>query len=164
MTTKKPKSTATSPKRNKSSTEKIFGTDVMGHGYTGIPNIMMRAQSRLGLNSAQFNILIQLLSYYMDSERPPYPTKRELRNRINVSDTTLKKHIRDLEQAGFVRRQQRFTKAGDFGSNIYHLDGLINKLKKLVPDFDREREEHKEIRNVSERPNARRNAARKAKA
>ena len=50
-------------RRKKSSTEKIFGDGVMAHGYTGVPNIMVRAQARLGLNPAQFNILVQLLSY-----------------------------------------------------------------------------------------------------
>ena len=59
--------------RRKSSTERIFGEDIMSHGYTGVPNIMVRAQARLGLNPTQFNILVQLLSYYMDPDRPPYP-------------------------------------------------------------------------------------------
>ncbi len=53
--------------------------------------------------------------------------------RTGLSDATLKKHIRELERAGFIRRQQRFTKAGDFGSNFYHLEGLIHKLKNWCP-------------------------------
>lgn len=158
MAVKKSKSPRTSPKRTKSSTEKIFGTGVIGHGYTGVPNILVRAQSRLGLNPAQFNILVQLLSYYMDPARPPFPTKRQLRDRTGLSDATLKKHLRALEQAGFIRREQQITTSGDFGSNIYHLDGLIQKLKKLVPDFDKEREERDQSRRNSEIPNARRNA------
>jgi len=98
MATEEPKSTATPPRPNKSSTERIFGTEVMGHGYTGVPNTMVRAQSRLGLNPVQFNILIQLLSYCMDPANPPFPTKRELRDRTGLSDATLKKHMRALEQ------------------------------------------------------------------
>lgn len=164
MADNKTKTTGTAPKRKKSSTERIFGRDVMQHGYTGVPNIMVRAQSRLGLNPAQFNILVQLLSYYMDPARPPFPTKRQLRDRTGLSDATLKKHMWALEQANFIRREQQVTRAGDFGSNIYHLDGLIGKLKKLVPDFDKEREEREESRGYSEKPNARRNAASKTKA
>lgn len=162
MAENKAGSANTPPKRKKSSTEKIFGSDVMGHGYTAVPNIMVRAQSRLGLNAAQFNILVQLLSYYMDPARPPFPTKRELRERTKLSDATLKKHLKALEQAGFIRREQQVTRYGDFGSNIYHLDGLIEKLKKLVPDFDKEREEREESRRKSEKPNVRRIAAAKA--
>ena len=115
-------------------------------------------------DARQYNILIQLLSYYMDTKRPPYPTKRELRDRTGLSDATLKRHMKALEKTGFVQREQRINGAGDFGSNFYHLEGLIHKLKKLVPGFDREREEHRESRWASERPNARRNAAAKSKA
>ena len=148
-------------RRKKSSTEKIFGDGVMAHGYTGVPNIMVRAQARLGLNPAQFNILVQLLSYYIEPDRPPYPPKRHLLERTGMSEATLKKHLKALEQAGFIEREQRVTNAGDFGSNIYHMKGLVAKLRKLVPDFDKERAEREESRRNSERPNARRNTVAK---
>jgi hypothetical protein len=45
----------------------------MSHGFTGVPNILVRGQKRLGLNTAQFNILVQLLSYWMDPAKPPFP-------------------------------------------------------------------------------------------
>lgn len=150
-------------KRKKSSTEKIFGDGVMAHGYTGVPNIMVRAQARLGLNPAQFNILVQLLSYYIEPDRPPYPPKRHLIERTGMSEATLKKHLKALEQAGFIEREQQVTNAGDFGSNIYHMEGLVAKLGKLVPDFDKERAEREESRRNSERPNARRNTVAKTK-
>ncbi len=146
------------PKRNPSSTEKIFGGDVMSHGFTGVPNIMVRAQARLGLNPTQFNILVQLLSYYIEPDRPPYPPKRHLLKRTGISESTLKKHLKELETAGFIEREQQYTSAGDFGSNIYHMKGLIAKLRKLVPDFDKEREERDESRQKTETPNVRRNA------
>ena len=75
---------------------------------------------------------------------------------MSISESTLKKHIKALEGAGFIKREQQYTSAGDFGSNIYHLDGLIKKIRKLVPSFDQEREERAEGRRKTERPNARR--------
>ncbi|MEO1399428.1 MAG: helix-turn-helix domain-containing protein, partial [Pseudomonadota bacterium] len=99
----------------------------------------------------------------MDPGRPPFPPKRYLLQRMGISEATLKKHIKELELAGFIKRQQQVTDAGDYGSNIYHLDGLIEKLKKLVPDFNKEREEREESRQNSEKPNARRNTAAKAR-
>lgn len=109
MVAKKPNKTAETGKRKKSSTELIFGGEVMSHGYTGVPNIMVRAQSRLGVNAAQFNLLVQLLSYYMDPLRPPFPTKRQLRERTGLSDATIKKHMKALEQAAIfvVNNRQR---------------------------------------------------------
>ena len=40
-------------------------------------------------------------------------------------------------------REQRFTSAGDYGSNTYRLDGLVKKLKGMEPDFDEERKERR---------------------
>ena len=156
--TSQQKAEAPSAKRQKSSTERIFGTAVMSHGFTGVPNILVRGQKRLGLNAAQFNILVQLLSYWMDPAKPPFPSKRKLLERLEMSETTLQKHIRALEAQGFLKREQQTTAAGDFGSNVYHLDGLVLKLKKLAPDFDDERAEREAARQQTERPNARANA------
>ena len=69
-----------------------------------------------------------------------------------------------LEEAGLVTREQWKTSAGDYGPNRYHLTGLINKLKKLEPDFEEERKEREEARALTETPRARASArARKAK-
>ncbi len=105
-------------------------------------------------------ILVQLLSDWMDPNRPLYPPKRHLLQRIRISESTLKKHIQELESAGFIRREQQYTDAGDFGSNIYHMDGLVTRLKTLAPDFDRERAERNESHQRTESPNARRNKMR----
>jgi hypothetical protein len=142
----------------KSSTERIFGTKVLSHGYTGIPNILLRGQKRLGLGATQFNIVAQLLSYWIDPNRPPFPSKRELAGRIGITEQTLRINIKALEIQGLVVREQRLTAAGDYSSNIYHLDGLVKKLKELEPDFEEERKERQQARALTERPNARANA------
>lgn len=139
----------------KSSTERIFGTKVYSHGYTGVPNILLRAQNRLGITPTQLTIIVQLLSYYYDPLRPPFPTKRELAKRIGITEQTLRINIKALEDAELVTREQWKTAAGDYGSNRYHLTGLIAKLKKLEPDFEEERKEREEARNLTETPRAR---------
>ncbi len=150
--------TEKSPSRRRSSTQRIFGAKVMAHGYTGVPNILVRAQSRLGINTTQFNIIVQLLSYWIDPARPPFPTKRELAQRMSMNVQTLRINIKALEEHGLVEREQRLTAAGDYGSNIYRLDGLVEKLKALAPGFDKERDERRAAREKTETPNARRSA------
>lgn len=147
--------TAKPATRAKSSTDRIFGAKVMSHGYTGVPNILIRAQSRLGINTTQFNIIVQLLSYWIDPARPPFPPKRDLATRMKITPATLRINIKALEDAGLIERQQRKTAAGDYGSNVYRLDGLIRKLEALTPDFDRERDERREAKARTETPNAR---------
>src|SRR5260370_23503051 len=67
-----------------SSTERIWGKSVYKHGYAGIPSILIQAQQRLGINSMQMNIIIQLLDYWFEPSRKPFPRKREFANRIGV--------------------------------------------------------------------------------
>lgn len=158
-----PEGQTTPDTRGKSSTEKIFGADVISHGYTGVPNILVRAQSRLGINTTQFNIIVQLLSYWIDPARPPFPPKRDLAQRMSITPQTLRINIKALEEKGYISRVQQKTAAGDYGSNIYRLDGLVVKIKELVGDFDEERNERREARKKTETPNARQNARRSAK-
>lgn len=146
------------PVEKKSSTERIFGTKVMDHGYTALPNILMRGQKRLGISTTQFNIVAQLMSYWFDPARAPFPSKRDLALRMGITEQTLRINIKALEERGLVQREQWKTSAGDYGSNRYHLDGLVKALKKLEPDFDEERKERKQSKSLTEKPNARANA------
>jgi DNA-binding MarR family transcriptional regulator len=88
--------------RKPSSSEQIWGKAVMSHGYTALPAIMIRAQSRLGINATQFNILVQLLEYWRDPSRRPFPTKKEIAVRIGLTEKTVQLNIRALEKANLV--------------------------------------------------------------
>ena len=79
----------TDPAKKVSSNEHIWGKAVMSHGYTAVPVIMVRAQSRLGINATQFNILVQLLEYWRTPERRPFPTKKEIAGRIGLTEKTV---------------------------------------------------------------------------
>lgn len=136
--------------------EKIWGKKVKTHGYAAIPSIMVRAQRRLGINTTQFCILVQLLEYLRSPDRAPFPTKQQLADRIGIKPSTIKANMQILEKAGFIERVQRKTPAGDWGANTYVLDGLIAKIKALEPDFAKEREEREEARKKAETPRGRR--------
>lgn len=144
--------------RNPSSTERIWGKAVLAHGYTAIPSILIQAQARLGVTPLQMNILVQLLEYWRDPGRHPFPTKKEIAARIGVTDKTIQTNIRQLELAGLLRREQRKTAAGDWGSNIYHLDGLVERVRKLEPDFTAAREKRRRAKEQAETPAGRRSS------
>lgn len=64
--------------------EKIWGKKVKSHGYAAIPTILLRSQHRLGINSTQFCLLIHLLDLYWLPDRPPFPTKQQLADRVGI--------------------------------------------------------------------------------
>lgn len=134
-----------------SSFKLIWGAAVERHGYTALPNIMLRAQSAFGLNTTQFNILAQLLSYYYEPTRVPYPKKSDLAERLGVTPKAIQMNMRKLEKAGFIRREQQVTAAGDWGSNLYHLDGFIAKVQALEPQFAEEKKKREAARRSVEK-------------
>lgn len=145
--------------RKPSSTEQIWSREVTRHGYTGVPSILIRAQSRLGINAIQMNIVLQLLDYWIDPARKPFPSKRDLADRIGVkSGKTIQTNIRELEKAGLIQRELRKTASGDWNSNIYHLDGLIQRVKGLEPQFAEEKRRRADARKRVETPKSRRAA------
>lgn len=149
------------PKRE-SSTERIWGKAVYGHGYAGVPSILLKAQRRIGITPLQMNIVIQLLEYWHEPTRRPFPTKQDLANRIGVNAKTIQNNVRELEKAGLIQREIRKTALGDFNSNIYHLDGLIAKVKAMEPEFAAEREKRKKARAALETPAGRRHTPKHA--
>ncbi len=143
---------AAAPVRKLSSTEKIWGKLVCGHGYAGIPSILLKAQRRVGITPMQMNIIIQLLDYWHEPTRRPFPTKRDLSKRIGVAEKTIQNNVRELEKAGLIEREIRKTAAGDYNSNVYHLDGLVAKIKALEPEFTEEREKRRKMKKDLETP------------
>jgi DNA-binding transcriptional MocR family regulator len=88
--------------------------------------------------------------------RKPFPTKRELANRMDVTEKTIQNNMRAMQKAGLIYREMRKTAAGDWNSNIYHLDGLVAKVQALEPEFAAEKKKRKEIRAALETPAGRR--------
>lgn len=142
------------PKLDKksSSTENIWGKAVYRHGYAGIPSILIRGQRRLGLSPMQMNLCVQLLDYWYDPARKPFPSKKELAQRIGCSEKTIQNNIRQLEKAGLVQREYRKTAAGDWNSNIYDLSGLVARVQALEPEFDEERKQRAALKAQVQKP------------
>ena len=135
-----------------SSTEQIWGKPVYSHGYAGIPSILIQAQRRLGINPMQMNIIVQLLDYWFEPSRRPFPTKQDLAKRIGVTEKTIQNNVRELEKAGLIHRVQRKTAAGDWNSNIYNLDGLILRVQAMEPEFAAEKKKRREAKAALETP------------
>lgn len=129
---------------NKAS-EKKWGKAVCDLGFCVIPSLVFRAQARLGLNATQLAVLLQLADYWWDSERHPYPSKTTLGERLQLSPRQIQRHITDLEKAGFVKRLERYATHKGRLTNQYDLTGLVDKLKKLEPEFREVAENKKQV-------------------
>lgn len=50
-----------------------------------------------------------------------------------------------------MTREMRKTAAGDWNSNIYHLTGLVERVRKLEPEFAEARKKKREAREAQKR-------------
>ena len=57
----------------------------------------------------------------MDSEKKAWPGLGTIAKDLSVSRSTVKRAVKDLEQAGLIRKEPHFRKNGSATSNRYYL-------------------------------------------
>lgn len=113
----------------KRSNEAKWGVPIVKAGWTCIPNILIRRQRTLGLDSLDLNILLHLLSYWWEDENHPHPSKETLAQAMNVSASTIQRRIRAMETGKLLKRIER-RRAGDRSeTNLYDLTPLRELLE-----------------------------------
>lgn len=133
-----------------------WGAKVIALGFCILPSLLLRAQRRLRLTPTQLAVLIQLADFWWDAGRKPFPKKADLAQRLGLSERQVQRYIAELEEAGFVKRiERRATHRGKI-SNEYDLQGLVDKLAALEPDFREAAEEARAAREAAARPGIRR--------
>lgn len=123
--------------------EKKYGKPVMDLGFCIVPSLLMWAQARLGINPVQFNIIMQLADFWWDPDRKPYPAKKLIADRMNMSERQVQRHIAELEANKLVVRIPRTRPGRGKTSNEYDLTGLVKKLKALEPEFTEMQKENR---------------------
>lgn len=123
------------PKKSTRRAEDKWTPQVLKHGYTPLPNLLMRAQAKLKIDPAQFNVLVHLAEHWWDSDKDPFPAKDKIAQRMRKSPRQVQRYITQLEEKGLVKRRPRFLGKNAQTSNAYSLDGLVKKLLALEPEF-----------------------------
>lgn len=148
------------PFPTQNASEKKWGKAVVKAGFTIVPSILLKAQQRLGLSPAHLAILMHLCELWWIADRPPFPSKATLSQRLGIGERQIQRYLAELEEAGLVRREQRYASHGGKLSNTYHLDGLVKRLRQLAPEFLKVENEVKARREaVSTPPRLRRSRA-----
>lgn len=131
------------PKAERES-EKKWGRAVMDLGYSMVPSLIFRAQARLGLSPTQLVLLLHLADYWWHRAQNPFPSKAALAERMHLSERQVQRYLTELETGGFITRIERFAGHKGQQSNEYNMNGLVEKLKKLEPEFRQVKEQAKE--------------------
>lgn len=137
--------------KNQKESEKKWGRAVMDFGYTMVPSLIFRAQARLGLGPVQLALLLHLADYWWHKSQVPFPSKAKLAERMNLSPRQIQRYLTELEKGGFIERIQRYATHKGQQSNGYDMTGLVEKLKKLEPEFRKVKEDAKEQADTVEK-------------
>lgn len=139
--------------------EARWGKVVADRGYTMLPAVLIRAQHRLGLEPEHFNALLHLVYHWWEPDNNPYPAKATIAARMDKSPKTVQRYLKSLEEAGLIRRIERFEANKGQTSNEYDLSGLVGKLAVIAAEEAKVAEENKARATNVERRNSRRGAS-----
>jgi len=98
-------------------------------GFQVVPNVLLRAQSRLELDSVDVVILLNLNLHWWEKDSLPYPPPALIAKRMGVSRRTVERRISRLQKAGWLTRLPAYATGGEFRSRKYDLSGLVARLQ-----------------------------------
>jgi hypothetical protein len=122
-----------------------WGADIIGHGFTAVPDVMLAHMGELGLTPTEFVVLLQLMRHWWMPGHWPFPSKRTIARAMGVSDKNIQKVIGRLEARGLLKRIARKRAADGNDSNVYDLSPLILKLRPIAA-AEEIRRENKELK------------------
>src|SRR5258706_14224212 len=94
-------------------------------GYTVVPTIIIRRMRVLGLTPTDFAILVQIASYWWEAENEPFPSMKTLADAIGISESTVKRRIKAMHGAKFLKKTTRPQKHNRHKPNLYGFGPLI---------------------------------------
>ena len=123
-------------KPNDTTWQAKWGEEALSKGVTPVPRAFLLHAGQAGLNPAQQILLIHLMSYWWKQSRDPFPSLTELRKRTGMSEKTIGKHLRALEERKWLSRKRRYN-----NSYRFDLDRLARRVGWLAAREDNVQEE-----------------------
>lgn len=141
---------------SKRNLERRWSKEVLEPGFTFVPSVILRAQARLHINATELALLLHLIDHWWEDDTMPFPSKKRLAERLGVSDKTVQRAMKRLEEEGLIKREPRSHASGGQASNRYDLSPLVDKLKPIARDMVEARDEAAATRRAASRPGLKR--------
>jgi len=113
---------------------KKWGRNVHDKGWVYVPNLLIDHQAELGLSPIQMNILLVLMRYWWD--QLPHPGVARIGKTIGRGKSTIRSHIREMENAGLLDRQYRSSVKLNSQTNKYDFTGLVQRLQTIEQNLE----------------------------
>lgn len=129
--------TGAAPKKTENATtlEEKWGKATMAQRFTVVPSIMLQGQRRLGINANELAVLLHIMEHWWKADDLPWPSKRTIAERLDVSEKTVQRATARMEQLGLIERKDRFLpNSNGRTSNAYDLSGLVARLTEIAEE------------------------------
>lgn len=98
-------------------------------GFQLVPNVLVRAQSKLGLDPLDVVIILNITMHWWRPGELPYPQPKVIANRVGVSTRTVERRLEHLEQRGLIARLAAEKSPDKLVRRRIDLSGLVSKLE-----------------------------------
>ncbi len=115
---------------------------VIAHGYTPLPSLLLKAQAKLKLTPVQLNVLLHVIEPWWDADRLPWIAKDTIAQRMRKTPRSIQRVITQLEKAGHLKRVERYYGRKHQTANAFDLSGLAKKLLQFEPEFRKAKEQN----------------------
>lgn len=103
--------------------------DALGMGFTIVPGVLIRAQAKLGLDTTDLAILLNILLHWWKPGDWPYPPPSLIARRIGVSTRTVERRLESLEERNFLIRHRSEKSRDGLALRRIELTGLVLRLE-----------------------------------
>src|SRR5690348_4079121 len=73
--------------------EDKWSVAVIKLGYTTVPNLLLKAQARLGISPNHLNVLLHVLEHWWEADKHPWPAKGTIARRMGKSARQVQRYL-----------------------------------------------------------------------
>jgi DNA-binding MarR family transcriptional regulator len=99
-------------------------------GWTPICDYFLKNCRRLKVSPTEAMVIIQLMSFKWDA-KAPFPSLKTIANRMGITATSVRSHIRNLEKRELLLRRMMVGT-----TNRFFLEPLFQKLEAMMDEDD----------------------------
>lgn len=111
-----------------------WGRSIDEAGFQQVPDVLIRAQSKLGLDALSLVILLNLTMHWWEKDNLPWPRPSVIAKRIGVSTRTVERKISEMTAKGLIERLPS-EKTDRITIRRFDLSGLIKQLETLAEGY-----------------------------